>query len=322
MNEGKLEVEVPTLATMSEEFHVEWNDFQANASKAFGLFRNESYLHDVTLVSSDRKHVSAHKLVLSASSEYFKDIFQQTKHGQPILCLEGVNSKELKNVLDYIYEGQVKINQEELESFMEISQRFQLEGLMFQKENTSLDTEEVLEIELDEDEDAEEEEKKEDISNDTKVEENKEEIVKGIEEEEKKKKFATILDSFEDREKNRNEKLEKQFSAFIKEECPEPTKENKMKSRKRSMGPTESMKIQLHGTESPTEIEHILDKNITRKKGIWTCKVCGKMEKRYIRNLKFHVETHLAGLSLPCKSCERNFTTTNALRIHKSNYNH
>ena len=311
MNEGKLEVEVPTLATMSEEFHVEWNDFQANASKAFGLFRNESYLHDVTLVSSDRKHVSAHKLVLSASSEYFKDIFQQTKHGQPILCLEGVNSKELENVLDYIYEGQVKINQEELESFMEISQRFQLEGLMFQKENTSLDTEEALEIELDEDEDTEKEEKKD-----------KEDIVKDIEEEDKKKKFATILDSFEDREKNRNEKLEKQFSAFIKEECPEPTKENKMKSRKRSMGPTESMKIQLHGTESPTEIEHILDKNITRKKGIWTCKVCGKMEKRYIRNLKFHVETHLAGLSLPCKSCERNFTTTNALRIHKSNYNH
>ena len=119
MNEGKLEVEVPTLATMSEEFHVEWNDFQANASKAFGLFRNESYLHDVTLVSSDRKHVSAHKLVLSASSEYFKDIFQQTNHVQPILCLEGVNSKELENVLDYIYEGQVKINQEELEGFME-----------------------------------------------------------------------------------------------------------------------------------------------------------------------------------------------------------
>ena len=76
---------------------------------------------------------------------------------------------------------------------MEISQRFQLEGLMFQKENTSLDTEEALEIELDEDEDTEKEEKKD-----------KEDIVKDIEEEDKKKKFATILDSFEDREKNVN----------------------------------------------------------------------------------------------------------------------
>ena len=57
---------------MSEKFCMKWNDFHSNVSKSFGVFRNEEYLHDVTLVSDDQLQVSAHKLVLSASSQYFK----------------------------------------------------------------------------------------------------------------------------------------------------------------------------------------------------------------------------------------------------------
>ena len=100
---------------MSEKFNLKWNDFHSNVSKSFGLFRSESYLHDVTLVSDDFKQVQAHKLVLSACSEYFKNILQQTKQTQPLLCLDGVNAEDLQNVLDYVYEGEVKILQEDLD---------------------------------------------------------------------------------------------------------------------------------------------------------------------------------------------------------------
>ena len=48
---------------MSEKFNLKWNDFQTNASKAFNQFRNETFLHDVTLVSDDFKQIPAHKLV-------------------------------------------------------------------------------------------------------------------------------------------------------------------------------------------------------------------------------------------------------------------
>ena len=95
---------------MSEKFNLKWNDFGTNVSRSFGLFRNESYLHDVTLVCEDFKHIPAHKLVLSACSEYFRNIFQQTKQSQPLLCLDGVSSTDLQNVLDYVYDGEVKIH--------------------------------------------------------------------------------------------------------------------------------------------------------------------------------------------------------------------
>ena len=115
---------------MSEKFNLAWNDFHSNASSSFSLFRNESYLHDVTLVSDDLKRIEAHKLVLSSCSEYFQTIFKETKKEQPLLCLDGINSDDLKNVLDYAYDGVVKIFQEDLDRFLTIAQRLKLKGLM------------------------------------------------------------------------------------------------------------------------------------------------------------------------------------------------
>ena len=116
---------------MAEKFCLKWNDFHSNASKSFGLFRNEDYLHDVTLVSDDHKQVSAHKLVLSACSEYFKNIFQSNKkQTHPILCLDGTSSQDLNNVMDYIYNGELQIYQDNLDAFLAIAQRFKLEGLI------------------------------------------------------------------------------------------------------------------------------------------------------------------------------------------------
>ena len=115
---------------MSEKFCLKWNDFNSNASRAFGLLRGEDFLQDVTLVGDDNSQIAAHKLVLSACSEYFKNIFKNNSHSHPLLCLEGVTSKELKDILDYIYNGEVNIFQEELDRFLTVAQRFKLEGLL------------------------------------------------------------------------------------------------------------------------------------------------------------------------------------------------
>ena len=115
---------------MTEKFNLRWSDFQTNTSKSFGVLRNETYLHDVTLVSDDYKHIEAHKFVLSSSSDFFKNMFQQTKQTQPILCLDGVNSQDLQNILDYVYDGEVKIQQEDLERFLKIAHRLKLKGLI------------------------------------------------------------------------------------------------------------------------------------------------------------------------------------------------
>ena len=69
---------------MSEKFCLKWNDFHSNILKSFRELRNEEDFYDVTIVSDDQKQLSAHKVVLSASSEYFKNILKQNKHPNPL----------------------------------------------------------------------------------------------------------------------------------------------------------------------------------------------------------------------------------------------
>ena len=119
---------------MAEKFCLKWNDFQTNVTSSFRKLRNSEDFYDVTLVSDDQKQISAHKIVLSASSEYFKNVLKSNKHTHPLLCLNGVNSNELNNILDYIYNGELQIYQDNLDDFLHIAQRFKLEGLMQNEE--------------------------------------------------------------------------------------------------------------------------------------------------------------------------------------------
>ena len=113
----------------SEKFCLKWSNFQSNVSKSFSSLRNDSEFSDVTLISSDRKLVKVHKIVLSTCSAYFKDILTQSKIHNPLICLEGVSDADLNKVLDYIYHGEIQVYQDYLERFLNLARRFELDGL-------------------------------------------------------------------------------------------------------------------------------------------------------------------------------------------------
>ena len=119
---------------MSERFSLKWNDFQSVVSQSFSVLRGEEDFYDVTLVSDDQTQIPAHKLVLSASSHFFKSILKRNSHSHPLLYLSGVDSKSLGFVLDYIYQGEVQIYQHDLDKFMEIAQKLKIEGLLSTEE--------------------------------------------------------------------------------------------------------------------------------------------------------------------------------------------
>ena len=111
-----------------DKFSLKWNDFQSNVSKTFADLRRQSSLLDVTLVGSDQKQVMAHRLVLSACSEFFKKIFNNIGSTQSnlVLYLDSVSTDELSLILDYAYQGEVQIYQDQLHRFLEISEKYQV----------------------------------------------------------------------------------------------------------------------------------------------------------------------------------------------------
>ena len=106
------------------------NDFNRNMSQSFAKHRQEQNLFDVTLVGDDHKQIAAHKLVLSACSDFFKDVLYSNTHSHPLIYLDGLGALELNLVLDYIYQGEVQIYQENLDRFLEIAKKLKLDGLM------------------------------------------------------------------------------------------------------------------------------------------------------------------------------------------------
>ena len=130
-----------------DKFNLEWNNFTSTVSKSFAQLRREEHFYDVTLVTDDEEHISAHKVVLAASSGFFKSILTKTSHANPLLYLNGIKSKELHFIMEYIYNGKVEIYQTDIENFINVAQKLRVEGLDALEEDPNIN--ETLEEEDD-----------------------------------------------------------------------------------------------------------------------------------------------------------------------------
>ena len=103
----------------------------------------------MTLVSEDEHLVHAHKVVLSASSGFFKNILTQTSQTHnphdPLIYLSGVSSKFMDLIVDFIYQGEAQIEQDDLDRFLEIAHKLKIDGLVG-SENKQLKKEPIEEV--------------------------------------------------------------------------------------------------------------------------------------------------------------------------------
>ena len=113
-----------------EKFDLKWNDFQSTISQHFKQLRDENDFFDVTLVSEDLKQFQTHKIVLTSCSSFFTPILKTNVHAHPLIYLSGVDSANLQLVLDYIYQGEVQLYQEQLDLFLDVAQKLQISGLL------------------------------------------------------------------------------------------------------------------------------------------------------------------------------------------------
>ncbi|KAK6623684.1 hypothetical protein RUM43_009536 [Polyplax serrata] len=88
----------------------------------------EEGLVDVTL-ATDGKCLKAHKIMLSASSPFFKKIFEMNPCQHPVIVLQDVQFYELESILKFVYKGEVCIRQENLPLLLRAAETLQIRGL-------------------------------------------------------------------------------------------------------------------------------------------------------------------------------------------------
>ena len=112
----------------NEKLCLKWNDFQDVLKSSVGELRDDTDFTDVTLVCEDQS-VKAHKVILSACSPFFKRLLRSHPHPQPLLYMRGVKAAELVAIVDFIYQGEANIFQEQLENFLTLAEELELKGL-------------------------------------------------------------------------------------------------------------------------------------------------------------------------------------------------
>ena len=112
----------------SEKLCLQWNDFKDNVSSSFGGLREDKDLTDVTLACEDGQQVDAHKVILAASSPFFKDILKRNKHPRPLIYMRGLKSEDLLDIVDFLYFGEANVFQENLDSFLALADELRLKG--------------------------------------------------------------------------------------------------------------------------------------------------------------------------------------------------
>jgi len=112
----------------SEKFCLRWNDFEANVSGAFRELREEKDFFDVTLACEDNQ-LEAHKVIISACSPFFRNVLRRNPHQHPLLYLKGVKYRELVAVLNFMYQGEVNVAQDDLNTFLSVAEELQVKGL-------------------------------------------------------------------------------------------------------------------------------------------------------------------------------------------------
>ena len=114
---------------MAEHVSLQWNEFSDHISYTFKNLRDESDFADVTLACEDGEQVEAHRVVLSASSPFLKNLLNKNnKHQHPLFYMLGVDSEDLKAMVDFIYFGKVKICEDKLECFFALAAQFEMVG--------------------------------------------------------------------------------------------------------------------------------------------------------------------------------------------------
>lgn len=114
--------------TSTQQFSLKWPDYLHHVTYAFDSFRNENDLVDVTLSCEGRK-IKAHKMVLSACSAYFKDIFKENPCRHPVIIFRNVKFADLSAIIDFMYHGEVNILQDQLTSFLTTAELLEVQGL-------------------------------------------------------------------------------------------------------------------------------------------------------------------------------------------------
>ena len=115
---------------MSNKWLIQGSTWQNELLNHMSTMQKAGLLCDVSLSCSDEKIVKAHSCVLAAASEHIKALLNDVPFGSYQLKMTTVTSETWNYILRFIYDGQVLVPVERLNSINDAAVRFQMANLV------------------------------------------------------------------------------------------------------------------------------------------------------------------------------------------------
>ena len=282
-----------------DKFCLKSNDYETNIRDFFRKIREDHRFFDVTLVTDDGKHVQAHKLILSAGSNVFSDIFMKSNQSNMLVYLKGTRSDVLEPIIDFLYNGEAFITQEQLKVFIDTGKEWQVKGL----------DGEMIGV-------AENKKKKPTDPDDD-----------GYDYLETESVFTGFPDDVVAKIKVLIETGKLMHVRGIESELTEEVAENNYNDNE------DNIVFPLSGEHNEDTIAELKEENlqprfhyelkskinemIEKYEDAWRCRKCGRTSLNK-SNLRTHVETHIEGMSYACHICSKTFLSRPRLSTHIS----
>lgn len=117
-------------SSAGDSFCLKWNDFQSGITAGFCDIRAANHLLDVT-VRCGGTSLQAHRLILSSCSAWFREVLCSLPPAiqNPVVVIWDASPQDLHKVFDFMYRGEVRVQQDSLTSFLALAERLQVRGL-------------------------------------------------------------------------------------------------------------------------------------------------------------------------------------------------
>ena len=112
-----------------EKYNLNWHTYSDHLRDLLHNMRQLEYLTDVTLVCDDQKQFKAHKIVLSACSNVFKNIIDSLPLNSSVIYLRGIQHQEMESILEFTYLGVATFYQERMNEFLNVAKNLEIKEI-------------------------------------------------------------------------------------------------------------------------------------------------------------------------------------------------
>jgi len=273
---------------------VKFSLLEKNLMRNVKNIRSKNELIDVTLVGDDGIQIGAHRIILSACSTFFRNIFVNIKQMHSCVYLRGMKSFNISAILDFIYHGEVQVLQKHLQNFLEMVEDLGIQELTNFNAAPVDATHDIIKLAMDEMKEADQNSlpgnarpahaQDQDYPGSSELSCLTENLVEQITSNRDVMKYESLLEDIE-------------VPMFSEEGLA-----------------VDADMLDAQNQFLDKEVEEMIQ---SVADGYWGCKKCGKIKKKK-QHIKNHAESHLVGYSHPCPHCGKRSKTRNALANHIS----